>query len=176
MLLQNKDAWDKAGYSDAERREQAEILARKHYVHRNAYAYSSPGNGIFVNADRSAADINSHLRRDVRAGFHPAGCETVKSIVDHEIGHQLDDLLHIHRNAKIKKIWARGNREIKSGLSEYGTENINEMIAEGWSEYRNNPAPRPLAKEIGEVVIKLYEAREKKLVPPKPASGSTKER
>ena len=51
--------------------------------------------------------------------------------------------------------------ELTNDLSEYAWNNQNknrysEMIAEAWSEYCNNPAPRPIAVEVGETIERLY--------------------
>ena len=56
---------------------------------------------------------------------------------------------------------SRTRDQIKDELSEYAWNNHNsnrysEMIAEGWSEYCNNPNPRPMAMEIGETIERLY--------------------
>jgi hypothetical protein len=41
-------------------------------------------------------------------------------------------------------------------LSAYGGKNIAEFIAESWGEYINNPTPRPLAKQIGDLMNAEY--------------------
>lgn len=32
------------------------------------------------------------LKKDVISGFHPPGCSTIKSVIDHEVGHHIDVL------------------------------------------------------------------------------------
>ena len=41
-------------------------------------------------------------------------------------------------------------------LSAYGGKNIAEFIAESWGEYINNPTPRPLAKQVGDLMNAEY--------------------
>ena len=88
--------------------------------------------------------------------FHPAGCDTIRSVLDHEIGHQLDNLLGIGNLQDIQDLYtSRTLRELTDDLSEYAWNNKNknkfsEMIAEGWAEYCNNPNPREIAKKIGD--------------------------
>ena len=44
-------------------------------------------------------------------------------------------------------------------LSEYANANLFEFIAEAWSEYRNNPSPRPLANEVGDRIVEIARGR-----------------
>ena len=53
----------------------------------------------------------------------------------------------------------RDQEDVKTGLGR-NVEHIMEFIAEGWSEYRNNPKPRPVAKQIGK---RLMAIRKEKL-------------
>lgn len=38
---------------------------------------------------------------DVKNKYHPVGCDSIKAIIDHEFGHQLDDLLNLKNNKEI---------------------------------------------------------------------------
>lgn len=49
-------------------------------------------------------------------------------------------------------------------LSGYAAKDIHEFIAEGWSESRNNPNCRPKAREIADILIDLYDQRNRKPV------------
>lgn len=111
-------------------------------------------------------DINklaNNLRLDVEHKFHPIGCDTVKSVLDHEIGHQLDNMLNLSSNDSIRDLFdSRTQQQITDELSKYAWKNNNpnrygEFIAEAWSEYCNNPNPRPISKEIGMIIEKEYE-------------------
>lgn len=102
------------------------------------------------------------LRADVEKRFHPMGCDTVKSVFDHEIGHQLDAMLGISKIDSVRKIFdSKTIDQITNELSKYAWSNGNpnrygEFIAEAWSEYCNNPNPRPVAKEMGEIIEEAY--------------------
>lgn len=96
----------------------------------------------------------------------PEKCNTLKSIIDHEMGHAI----HHQRITQkaIKELEAYRNslsdKEVKDGLSKYALSpnikehRIHEFIAEGWAEYTNNPSPRPIAKKIGEIIMKGWKA------------------
>lgn len=100
--------------------------------------------------------------RQVERQWHPVGCSTVKATFDHEFGHQLDDWLGVSEQKNIQDLFNnRTASELTNDLSEYAWNNGNrsrysEMIAEAWSEYCNNPAPRPIAVEVGETIERLY--------------------
>lgn len=108
------------------------------------------------------------LREDVAVRFHPVGCDTIKSVLDHEIGHQLDSLLKVSELPEIQKLFdTRTHDEITKGLSEYAWKNNNsakysEMVAEAWAEYCNNPQPREIAKVVGEIIEAEYKKKIKK--------------
>jgi hypothetical protein len=121
-----------------------------------------PFSGIIQNAN-FGGDSNQYisaLKYDVGIKKHPVGCDTIKSVVDHEFGHQLNNLLKISENNDIRKLYSgKTHDELTNGLSRYSWDNpnpepINEFIAEGWAEYRNNPNPRPIAKKIGKTIEK----------------------
>ncbi len=112
-----------------------------------------------------ASDIpkfKSALAQSVKMKFHPVGCDTIRSILDHELGHQLDDLLDISGQQNIMDLFLKtAPQDITAGLSKYAWDNANpsrirEFVAEGWAEYCNNSTPRPIAKEIGETVERRY--------------------
>lgn len=123
--------------------------------------------GITVNRDwgRDSTTFIEALKEDVKVKFHPVGCDTIRSVLDHEIGHQLDDLLDIRHIPKIQKmIDGKSALEITEELSRYSWDNQNtdiyaEAIAEAWAEYCNNPNPRAIAKTIGEIIIQEYKRK-----------------
>ena len=106
-----------------------------------------------------------NLAENVRNRIHPVGCDTIKSVLDHEIGHQLDRLLGISNNPEIQSLFnSVTNDELTDMLSEYSWNNPKpnkyyERIAEAWSEYCNNPEPRPIAKIVGDTILKAYEEK-----------------
>lgn len=116
--------------------------------------------GISINRDagKNSANFIESLKRNVQSKFHPEGCDTIRSVLDHEIGHQLDDMLEISKIKDIQELYtSRTTDQITNGLSRYAWDNDNknvfsEMIAEGWAEYCNNPKPREIAKKIGDTI------------------------
>jgi len=76
--------------------------------------------------------------------------------MDHEIGHQIDYMLELSRNPEFLKLYRENKPNIKEVLSAYGGKNIAEFIAESWAEYINNPTPRPLAKQVGDLMNAEY--------------------
>jgi len=123
-------------------------------------------NGITVNSihgENPTAWLES-LNKQVKVKFHPIGCDTIKSVIDHEFGHQLDNLLRISENSDIINLYkSRSNEQITNELSSYVWDNkkknkIREFVAEGWAEYCNNPGDevRPIAKQIGKLIESEY--------------------
>ncbi|MBO1680376.1 hypothetical protein [Bittarella massiliensis (ex Durand et al. 2017)] len=122
------------------------------------------GRGITVNSAWGKADeFVKALQYCVEVKFHPVGCDTVRSVLDHEVGHQIDDLLLISGRPEIIELFSSmEGPEITEALSEYAWKNgsrapIREFVAEGWVEYCNNSTPRPVAKKIGEFIERVYE-------------------
>ena len=106
------------------------------------------------------------------------GGGTFKGLIDHEIGHHIDNRFGIHqKNKTIQSLfnqhhvakdwidlptggWRWNNEKMTSALSAYANTNIKEFIAESWAEYRNNPNPRPVAKQVGNEVMKYISPRQ----------------
>ena len=145
--------------------------ARK-VAYTSCYAYShSAGkeyglDGVVFNTAWAGTKITESLQGDVKAKFHPEGCDTVKSVFDHELGHRIDELLHVSQQLGSKDWYQEaivlGAGYIKDNLSKYAMTNLKEFVAEAWSEYLNNPNPRELASHVGEMIKAEYEARYKK--------------
>jgi len=141
----------------------------------NNWALSYSGkklNGIAINeiACKNPELMKASLDHDVATSFHPVGCNSVKSIVDHEIGHRLDAHLGITRDRSFAELKTEIYKDkpsnmteldfLKANLSRYAYSNDKELLAEAWSEFRNNPAPRPIATKIGTFILKkLQEAK-----------------
>lgn len=111
--------------------------------------------GIGVNASFGSdyEQFLKSIKRNVISGYHPEGTDTVRAIFDHEVAHQIDYVLNLRYNKEMLKLYQNLTEdEIKHGLSKYATENIAEFIAEGYTEYKNNPRSRDIAKKIGEII------------------------
>ena len=139
----------------------------KHYA--QAYAITSNKNplGIGLNIDKLSIDgiINSkkNLVKDVASKFRPIGCETIKAIIDHEIGHLIDFSLNASKDKQIIALFRSckklGVEAMENSLSCYSNTNIREFIAEAWGEYQNNKSPRPIAKIVGQRLLDLSKER-----------------
>lgn len=138
----------------------------------STWAHSTPDEhvgGIAVNKKWGADPEAFHdaLKRNVATKYHPVGCDTVRSVVDHELGHQLDNLLGLHLDPEIKQAYkeALGEgikdefRQIKNEVSSYAGKNIFEFTAECWSESLNNPSPRRFAARVAAIVRERYFAK-----------------
>jgi len=155
---------------DATLRKLAEHGVIKAKVNGNTFAWSwRPANnaGIGINKKwgNNVEALEASLKRNVDVKFHPTGCDSIKAIIDHEFGHALDDLYLFRENDEIlkeyKALCSLGNDKAKEALSLYAMTNRKEFIAEAWSEYLNNPKPRPLAKKIGGIIERTIKERKK---------------
>lgn len=127
-------------------------------------------NGISI-SERYGSDYSyfTNVRRsDVKAKWKPAGCDTPRATVDHELGHQIAKLTNAHNDYEMQEMYSRfmslSSTQRGEVLSGYAGESIHEFIAEGWSEYRNNPNCRPLAKSISIRLFDLYNQHTPRLV------------
>lgn len=141
-----------------------------HAFDHRKYFENEMFSGIAINKKYGSdlALFKSGLKSSLDAKFHPVACDTVKSVFDHEFGHQLDYLLKISDNDEFLKIYrngVNGKHVTTQNLSKYAVNSTNairnkkETIAEAWAEYRNNPEPRDIAKAIGELIEKEYERK-----------------
>lgn len=120
--------------------------------------------GIYVNSKygKDYDKFNKLLSADVETRFHPEYTGTLKATIDHEMAHQLDNMLGISNEPNIQNLFdSRTKLDLTNEISSYSWDNTNknkysEMVAEGWAEYLNNPNPRPIAKEIGETIERKY--------------------
>jgi len=149
---------------------QLSLSMGKYRVSSSAMALSYTGgesglNGVCVNragSANTAKNMLKSLKMAVADGFHPVGCDTIRSVLDHEIGHQIDHLLDLRASRDFLAYYnSLSPDDIKKGLSGYATKNSAEFIAEAWTEYLNNPKPRPIAKTIGEMIEKAYKRKYK---------------
>lgn len=174
---ENKGFSDEALRNFAVKKINEKFRRNKIAVSRQSYASSwSPTGKIYE--DYSGVSINNNygrsysqmlklIERDVSNGFHPVGTGTIRSILDHELGHQLDELLGIRKNKRVQEIFdSMTNEEITKNVSRYSWDNKNtdrysEFIAECWSEFTNNPNVRAVAKEVGEIIENEYNKKYK---------------
>jgi len=136
----------------------------------NTFAWSwrplnNAGIGINMKWGKDVEGLNVALKRNVDTKFHPVGCDTIKSMIDHEFGHALDDLYKFRDMDEIatayKDLCSMGNDKAKELLSLYAMSNRKEFIAEAWSEYLNNPKPRSMAKKIGGIIERIIKENQK---------------
>ena len=66
-------------------------------------------------------------------------------------------LFKLEKSEVIKKIWESENAymEISKNVSRYATRHIDEMIADAWAEYLNNPNPTGVIKTIGDEIVRI---------------------
>ena len=167
----NFDTYERLGKDEGFKRRQAKKAAARTVGKSHgewAWSYSpeewypdSHLGGICMNksmwAPKAFDQQIESLKYNVETEYHPIGCDTVKSIFDHEIGHQLDSLLSIRSDSEFIAYYGGLSRdEVKSGLSGYAASNDAEFIAEAWSEYQNNPNPRAHAQFVGDLIMRKY--------------------
>jgi len=128
-----------------------------------ASSYSGGGRtdafkGIVVN-EKYGKDIPAFIKSleyGVNIGFHPIGGDTIKSVIDHELGHQIDKAFGLRTDRGmlevIDKIKAMPGG-ITDSISRYASTNTAETIAEAWTEYTNNPTPRDASRLIGDYIM-----------------------
>ena len=164
LLKKHCEDWYKARYGEYGAKAWASSCVGR--IASNTYAFardmSGAGNiagaerfgGIFVNNVWADYDkMTNALKNDVKKGFHPVGCDTVKSVFDHEMGHQLDYALDLSNDKELTKYYKTLTKtDIQNGLSQYANKNKKEFIAEAYAEYLNNPEPRPIAKTVGDII------------------------
>ena len=152
--------------------------ARRYAGGAGCYAYSHAAfeeydlNGVAFNTSWAGEKIETSLKSDVANKWHPLYCDTVKAVFDHELGHKVDELLKLRDDPEFRKIFDeckdKGAEYIQDNLSRYAFNPRNgrfvrsgynayaEFIAEAWSEYTNNPQPRPIATAVAELIRQKY--------------------
>lgn len=131
---------------------------------RWAHSWDQPDvSGIAVNGKwgKDVEALKKSLADNVKSNYHPPGCDSIKSIVDHELGHQLDALCKLAADPEINTIYTElvSRNGVNDAVSRYAAKNINEFIAESWAEFRNNAAPRDVARAIGGIIQARYRSR-----------------
>ncbi len=131
--------------------------------------------GVYVseNFGKDAATIKTTIIENRKNKWFAEGSDDIDYIMTHEFGHEIDKLLDFKKSPEFDEIFLResklGPSSIKEKLSNYAATAggyakhlRDEMIAEAWAEYVTAEKPRPLAKEIGEAILKVYKQKFKK--------------
>ena len=147
---------------ESELLERARKMIKKQRVSGQVFAFSvriPEYAGISINSKYGGniQKFKDELSRNVKLKFHPIGCDSIKSVIDHEMGHEIDKLFDLSNDDYVKSIFTflMKKDKMRDELSGYAKENIKEFIAEAWAEYQNNPDPRDVAKMIGEHIMSL---------------------
>ena len=112
-------------------------------------------NGIYFN-QKAAKDTDG--ANNVASGWWAPGGETIKGTMAHELGHAIDKSLSVGglrlcEQQEMRKIYSSMNYDERcAALSRYGASSSREFIAEAWCEYTCSTNPRPLAKQIGDLI------------------------
>jgi hypothetical protein len=132
-------------------------------VYAQAYRPGGNASGVVINEKfvKNAAVMQKSLLHDVENKWHPENTATIKAVIDHEMGHQMDYLLDIREKQRMTHLYSdaakQGQEYMQNNLSRYAYRGGKaEFLAEGWAEYINSPNPRTLAFNIGEEMEKLY--------------------
>lgn len=153
--------------------------SRLGYISRisaNAYADATRQGSIRFNANR-VKDYDNLLRdlqRDVRTNWHPRGTGSLEAVAAHEFGHQMlwaaydraglgnvaTGLAEVFSAHGVAPSDYRGRENaISTYISRYANKNTDELVAEAFAEYRHNPTPRALSRDIAETVIRFAEGQ-----------------
>jgi hypothetical protein len=128
---------------------------------------------ININYYKDASKLETSYNKDVSTGFHPAGT-TYKSVITHEIGHVIDDLISTsghgtivsrgpyaypkltnastYMRREVLKSLKLTKSDIIKGVSSYAAKNDLEFFAECFAEYMTSKNPRPMAAKFGEIL------------------------
>ena len=125
--------------------------------------------GVYWNEKygKSADNVDDVVRRNTESKWFYKGGEGARSIIAHEMGHEIDDTLLFRDLPKFWDLYnsehAKGRQYLIDALSEYGATAggkkahlRHEMIAEGWAEFVTTQRPRPLADSIGRMMMESY--------------------
>lgn len=127
--------------------------------------------GVFVNNKfaKSKKELDKIVTDGRDSKWFTESADDFGYIMSHEIGHEIDATIGFRNTEVFKDIYKLNNAKeigveaLTQKLSKYGaTAGGNkkhlehEMIAESWAEFITSKSPRPLAKEIGEAMLKTY--------------------
>ena len=122
-------------------------------------------NGVGING-KFAGDNDLFTEskvNEVQTKHKPIGCDTPRATADHELGHEIDKLLNASEDDEINRLYSdfMGCDSPQDQLSGYAETNVKEFIAEAYSEYRNNSAPRSYAVSVYNRLIQLRDGGKK---------------
>jgi hypothetical protein len=130
---------------------------------RWAQAWNHPdarGTGINTKWGKNPEAFKASIKHCEASGYHPRGCDSIKSVADHEFGHMLDYLLNLSVDNEVRALYRKAMQAgIRNEVSEYAGKKISEFIAECWAESCNSPAPRPTARSVAMVIRERYRSR-----------------
>lgn len=138
-------------------------------------------NHVNIRADLSTEQAERQVRQGIAQRWYtPTGQATsIQRTIAHEIGHWLHDQVPkraaggeinlaapppnlasdsrvvdlVYSVTNINATTPRGRMALSELLSEYGTKDTAEMVAEAWAEYVYSPNPRPVARAIGQWLL-----------------------
>ena len=135
---------------------------------KNAFA-AHDSNNIYLN-DKYFSDIRKmeqKLSKEVESGFHPKGCNTVESIITHELGHLLFDGMAIRGDEKWDKISEVIQESKESGelgkvskyaLSEAGNGKLSEAASEIFASifHTKEEEQEPVVKKVKDILFNKF--------------------
>jgi hypothetical protein len=125
--------------------------------------------GVFVNEkfSKSKTQIDEIVKSNRNTKWFTESAEDFGYVMHHEIGHEIDKAIGFRSLKEFQVIYdrehAKGIQHVIDNLSKYGAtaggnaaHKKDEMIAEAWAEFMTSKNPRPLATEIGELMLETY--------------------
>lgn len=128
--------------------------------------------------DKSIKDGKYH--REIEWWSKGSEANPFKHTSVHEIGHALDDQIDFFKEPEFIKYYERirgkgddyisnslskdflANTYVKSNLSEYGSYNAKEFIAESLAEFYSSENPRQISKDVAEMMKRYWKKRNNK--------------
>ena len=124
-------------------------------------------------------DLPNWLKKQRALEWWSKGADenTFKHTAVNEIGHALDDQIQFNKEPEFIKYYQRirskgeeytsrslskpfrSNTYVKSNLSEYGSYNEKEFIAEALAEFYSSENPRQIAKDVAEMLRRYWKKR-----------------
>lgn len=154
-------------HSDAALMEHANKEVAIPRISKDVLAVSQTGgkySGVTINrANGKYEKVLESIEQSIQINYLPQGTAKVRSVLDHEIGHQIDTMLGISKTKQMQELFNSFSfDDITSKLSRYAWNNSNpepirEFVAEAWSEYVNSETPRTIAKQVGQIIEREYE-------------------
>jgi hypothetical protein len=155
--------------TNADKKATANSITPKFSNTSNAYAFYSACErsgrkwaGIYLNRSVAKKYENFVYEQNVERGNFPKGT-TQASVVAHEFGHALDEMLELSKNSEIKAIYKDlGTANVIKEVSYYaGVGGFEEFIAECLSEYTTSESPREVCVKVGKIIDKCYQEYER---------------